>query len=234
MLRFLPGAGGRRRATGVALGVLLASTSGAVVVPAQAAPPQADAKPASAPPAQPASPGSPEKRVLGPSNAPVSQLAGPISVPLGTGPVRNGTFSTFQLTDRLTAQVNTGSGNLLIRSTDLVLPGVADSVVLGAAYNSLLTGSDVPTGSLSYSWRTRTGADVKLIKADDNSVTYVAADGVIGRFTRAGPATPPRRSSRRRSPPTAPGGSWSSTTAAGSSPSPPPGSWTAARTATTA
>ncbi|MEW2426430.1 RHS repeat-associated core domain-containing protein [Micromonospora sp. NPDC047644] len=162
------------------------STSGVVVVPAHAAPQQAAAKPASAPPSQPASPGSPEQRALGPSNAPVSQLAGPISVPIGTGPVRNGTFSTFQLTDRLTAQVNTGSGNLLIRSTDLALPGIADSLVLGAAYNSLLTGSEVPTGSLGYSWRTRAGVDVRLIKADDNSVTYVAADGVIGRFTPSG------------------------------------------------
>ncbi|MEW1589340.1 RHS repeat-associated core domain-containing protein [Micromonospora vinacea] len=186
MLRFLPRAGGRRRATGVALGVLLVSTSGVVVVPAQAAPPQAAARSASAPPAQPASPGSPAQRALGPSNAPVSQLAGPISVPVGTGPVRNGLFSTFQLTDRLTAQVNTGSGNLLIRSTDLVLPGIADNVLLGAAYNSLLTGSEVPAGSLGHSWRTRAGADVRLIRADDNSVTYVASDGVIGRFTPNG------------------------------------------------
>ncbi len=186
MLRFLPRAGGRRRATGVALGVLLVSASGVVVVPAHAAPQQAAAKPASASPSQPASPGSPEQRALGPSNAPVSQLDGPISVPIGTGPVRNGTFSTFQLTDRLTAQVNTGSGNLLIRSTDLALPGIADNLVLGSAYNSLLTGSEVPTGSLGYSWRTRAGVDVRLIKADDNSVTYVASDGVIGRFTPSG------------------------------------------------
>ncbi|MEU1587182.1 RHS repeat-associated core domain-containing protein [Micromonospora sp. NPDC005710] len=186
MLRFLSKAGGRRRATGVALGVLLVSTSGVVVVPAHAAPQQAAAKPASAPPSQPASPGSPAKRALGPSNAPVSQLAGPISVPIGTGPVRNGLFSTFQLTDRLTAQVNTGSGNLLIRSTDLVLPGIADDLVLGASYNSLLTGSEVPAGALGHSWRTRAGVDVRLIRADDNSVTYVAADGVIGRFTPSG------------------------------------------------
>ncbi|MFE9191538.1 RHS repeat-associated core domain-containing protein [Micromonospora sp. NPDC007208] len=162
------------------------STSGVVVVPAHAAPPQAAVKPASAPPSQPASPGSPEQRALGPSNAPVSQLDGPISVPIGTGPVRNGLFSTFQLTDRLTAQVNTGSGNLLIRSTDLVLPGIADNVVLGAAYNSLLTGSEVPAGSFGHSWRTRAGVDVRLIRADDGSVTYVAADGVIGRFTPSG------------------------------------------------
>ncbi|WP_410809985.1 RHS repeat domain-containing protein [Micromonospora sp. 067-2] len=186
MLRLLPTAGGRRRATGAALGVLLASTSGLVVAPAHAAPPQTAAKPAQAPPAQPASPGAPDRRVLGPSNAPVSQLDGPISVPLGTGPVRNGTFSTFRLTDRLTAEVNTGSGNLLIRSTDLVLPGIADNLVLGAAYNSLLTGSEVPTGALGYSWRTRVGVDVRLIRADDNSLTYVAADGVIGRFTPSG------------------------------------------------
>ncbi|MER7588850.1 RHS repeat-associated core domain-containing protein [Micromonospora sp. NPDC127501] len=137
-------------------------------------------------PAQPGSPGSSAAIALGPSSAPVSMLAGPISVPVGTGPVRNGSFTSFALTDRVTAEVNTGSGNLLIRSTDLVLPGIARDLVLGSAYNSLFTGSGLSTGSLGHGWRTRTGVDVKLIKADDNSVTYVASDGVVGRFTPNG------------------------------------------------
>ncbi|MEV4629627.1 RHS repeat-associated core domain-containing protein [Micromonospora sp. NPDC049523] len=141
---------------------------------------------ASVRPRQAGSPGSSGKVALGPSTAAVTMLAGPISVPLGTGPVRNGSFTTFALTDRVSLEVNTGSGNLLVRSTDLVLPGIAQNLTLGSVYNSLFTGSDLATGSLGYGWRTRSGVDVKLVKADDNSVTYVASDGVVGRFTPSG------------------------------------------------
>jgi RHS repeat-associated protein len=141
---------------------------------------------AAAPPAQPGSPQSGDKIALGPAKGSVSLMAGPVSVPKGTGPVRNGTFTTFELTDRVTLDVNAGSGNLLIRSTDITLPGIARNLVVGAAYNSLLIGSDIQQGSLGHGWRTRSGVDVKLIKADDNSVTYVASDGVVGRFTPSG------------------------------------------------
>ncbi|SNT49359.1 RHS repeat-associated core domain-containing protein [Asanoa hainanensis] len=91
-------------------------------------------------------------------------LTGPLSVPVGTGPIRNGSFTTFALTDRVSLEVNTGSGNLLIRSADLMLPGIAENLVVGAAYNSLFTGSDLAVGSLGHGWRTRTGVDVKLVK----------------------------------------------------------------------
>ncbi|MEH1169914.1 RHS repeat-associated core domain-containing protein [Micromonospora sp. CPCC 205539] len=124
--------------------------------------------------------------MLSTSDAPVTRLAGPISVPVGTGPVHSAAFTSFGLTDRMKIGVNTGSGNLLIRSTDLTLPGLSGNFLLGSAYNSLFTGSGAPTGSLGYGWRTRTGVDVKLIKADDNSLTYLAPDGVVGRFTPAG------------------------------------------------
>jgi RHS repeat-associated protein len=124
--------------------------------------------------------------LLSASTAPVAVLAGAPSVPKGTGPVRNGTFLTFQLADRLDAQVNVGSGNLLVRSTDLILPGVATDLTLGAAYNSLLVGSGLENGALGHGWRTRAGVDVRLFPADDGSVTYAAADGVVGVFTPSG------------------------------------------------
>ena len=53
---------------------------------------------------------------------------GATGLPVGTGPVPGGTFLTFGLTDRLQAQVNVGSGNLLVRSTDLVLPGMEGEI----------------------------------------------------------------------------------------------------------
>jgi RHS repeat-associated protein len=170
---------------GVAV-VVTAAVTAPVGGPAAAAPaPEPTPKRATAavPPTQPGSPGAGDKIVLGPSNGKVALLAGPVETPKGTGPQRNATFSSFDVTDRVKVQVNAGSGNLLVRTTDLVLPGIQDNLALGAAYNSLLVGSDIEIGALGRGWRSRAGADVKLIKADDNSLTYVAADGVVGRFT---------------------------------------------------
>ena len=112
--------------------------------------------------------------------------ADPPSVPNGTGPVRNATQLSFSLTDRLEMRVNVGSGNLLLTSTEMTLPGIAGNVTLGAVFNSLTLGTDLPVGSLGPGWRSRSGADVRLHEADDDSVTYVAADGVIGKFTVSG------------------------------------------------
>lgn len=108
------------------------------------------------------------------------------SVPKGTGPVRNATQLSFSLSDRLQAKVNVGSGNLMLSSTELTLPGVAENVTVGATFNSLLLGSDLATGAHGAGWRTRAGQDVKLYPADDDSVTYAAADGVVGKFTASG------------------------------------------------
>ncbi|MER7591784.1 RHS repeat-associated core domain-containing protein [Micromonospora sp. NPDC127501] len=107
-------------------------------------------------------------------------------MPEGTGPQHNATFTSFDLSDRVKLQVNAGSGNLLIQTTDLVLPGLKDNLALGTAFNSLLVGSDLDVGAHGRGWRSRGAPDLKLIKADDDSVTYVAADGVVGRFTLAG------------------------------------------------
>ncbi|WP_229074947.1 RHS repeat-associated core domain-containing protein [Actinoplanes sp. DH11] len=156
----------------------------AVPQPAVAAPPPAPSTAEKDRPAQPASPGSGKKIALSTSSAKASLLAGPVSVPKGTGPARNATFTSFALSDRVSLDVNVGSGNLLVRTTDMTLPGLEDDLVLGAAYNSLFVGSDIQSGSLGHGWRTRSGIDVKLIKADDNSVTYVASDGVVGRFVK--------------------------------------------------
>ncbi|MFI5937898.1 RHS repeat-associated core domain-containing protein [Actinoplanes sp. NPDC051494] len=111
----------------------------------------------------------------------------PPSVPKGTGPLRNANQIPFSLTDRLQMKVNVGSGNLLLTSTELTLPGVSGNVTLGTSYNSLLLGTSIANGSLGPGWRTRSGGDVRLYEASsDSSVTYVAADGVIGKFTVSG------------------------------------------------
>jgi YD repeat-containing protein len=112
----------------------------------------------------------------------VAPAASASSLPVGTGPVHGGTFLTFSLTDRLQAQVNVGSGNLLVRSTDLVLPGIEGNVTLGADYNSRMIGSSTETGGFGHGWRSRSGIDVRLIANSDGTVTFTAADGVVGVF----------------------------------------------------
>src|SRR5215467_8235463 len=113
----------------------------------------------------------------------VAPAASAASLPVGTGPVPGGTFLTFNLTDRLQAQINVGSGNLLVRSADLVLPGIEGSVVLGADYNSLNIGSSIETGAFGHGWRSRSGIDVRLIANSDGTVTFTGPDGVVGTFT---------------------------------------------------
>src|SRR5260370_4142052 len=92
----------------------------------------------------------------------VGPAASAASLPVGTGPVHGGTFLTFNLTDRLQAQINVGSGNLLVRSTDLVLPGMEGDVTLGADYNSRMIGSSTETGALGHGWRSPSGNDVRV------------------------------------------------------------------------
>jgi RHS repeat-associated protein len=112
----------------------------------------------------------------------VAPAASASSLPAGTGPVHGGTFLTFNLTDRLQAQVNVGSGNLLVRSTDLVLPGIEGNVTLGADYNSRMIGSSTEIGALGHGWRSRFGIDVRLIANSDSTVTFTGPDGVVGVF----------------------------------------------------
>jgi YD repeat-containing protein len=113
----------------------------------------------------------------------IRPAAAATSLPVGTGPVPGGSFLTFNLTDRLQALVNVGSGNLLVRSSDLVLPGIEGSVVLGADYNSLDIGSSVETGAFGHGWHSRSGIDVQLIANSNGSVTFTGPDGVVGTFT---------------------------------------------------
>lgn len=120
----------------------------------------------------------------GATGAVAAAVPEPPSAPKGIGPARNATQMPFSLTDRLQMQVNIGSGNLMLTSTEMTLPTLSGSVTLGASFNSLLLGSSVPAGSMGPGWRTRSGADVRLFEAtSDRSVTYVAADGAIGKFT---------------------------------------------------
>ena len=118
----------------------------------------------------------------------VSPMTAAPTAPTGTGPVRNGTFLSFSLADNITMTANVGSGNLLVQSKDLTLPGINANEQLGEVYNSLLVGSGFGFGTGAYGsvWRSLDGTDVRLFKDDSGSVTYTAPGGVVGVFKPSG------------------------------------------------
>lgn len=100
----------------------------------------------------------------------------------GAGARPNATRLSFQVGDRVTAQVDVGSGNLLVTTTEISLRNVQDSVGIGVAYNSVASGTSFAQGYPGTGWRMRVGADVKLVTLADGSVTYVGPDGLTGVF----------------------------------------------------
>jgi YD repeat-containing protein len=140
------------------------------------------AVPVAAAPASPGHSGSPAAL-----HQAVTLLAAAPSIPVGSGPVPNGTFQSFAISDRVSLRVNVGSGDALLTTGDITIPQVGSSLTLGASYNSLLVGSGEATGSMDANgWRQREGADVQLYPASDGSVTYLGEDGTAGKFTPSG------------------------------------------------
>jgi RHS repeat-associated protein len=105
------------------------------------------------------------------------------SVPVGTGPVSNATFLSFPVSDKVSLQVDVGSGNALLTTSDLTLPEAGSSLTLGNAYNSLLVDSAVNEGADRNGWRQREGADVRLYLGSDGTITFLGEDGTAGTFT---------------------------------------------------
>jgi RHS repeat-associated protein len=103
------------------------------------------------------------------------------SVPAGTGPVPNGTFVHFPVSDRVSLEVNVGSGNAVLTTSDISLPEIAGPLTLGAAYNSL----DAGWGPLSMGangWSQRQGVDVLLDKESNGNLLFLGPDGLSGTF----------------------------------------------------
>lgn len=69
------------------------------------------------------------------------------TIPVGSGPVPNATFLKFPISDKVSLQVNVGSGDALLTTSDLSIPETGSTLTLGTSYNSLLTGSSVAQGS---------------------------------------------------------------------------------------
>jgi RHS repeat-associated protein len=104
-----------------------------------------------------------------------------------TGPRPSATRIPFSISDKVSASVDVATGNLLVTTSDLSLPGIQGDLQLGLDYNSLrlAAGAALPSGSAGAGWAMRVGQDTKVILNDDNSVLYLAPEGREGLFQPA-------------------------------------------------
>jgi hypothetical protein len=122
------------------------------------------------------------------------------TVGVGSGPVPNATFLHFPISDKVSLQVNVGSGDALLTTSDLSIPEMDTNVTLGTSYNSLLTNSSVAED--------RTVTDGGRVRASTFGCTSAATGhsrswGKTERpasspLRRRVPRTPARRSIRTR------------------------------------
>ncbi|MFJ4415502.1 RHS repeat domain-containing protein [Streptomyces sp. NPDC088925] len=110
-----------------------------------------------------------------------------VSPMTGAGERPGATRLQFSTGDSTAAQVDVGSGNLLVNAAGLTLPGVSGDVGLGAAYNSAAIGTDAASAKspLGYGWRL-TPYEVELKVRGDGSVTYYGQGGITGLFVKSG------------------------------------------------
>jgi len=108
-----------------------------------------------------------------------------VLTPLPVGPRPNATRVDFRAAERVSASVDVGTGNVLVTTTDLTLPGVDHDVQLGLDFNSLLlgAGSPLPAGAGGKGFATRLGQDTKLVANSDGTVLYLAPGGLEGLYT---------------------------------------------------
>ena len=115
--------------------------------------------------------------------------AGPsIGVLSGAGERPGATRLAFTAGDSVQAQVDVGSGNLLVSVRGIVLPDVNRQVVVGAFYNSAAA-SATPVPRLGRGWGLDYTPDVRLVVNADSSVTYHASGGLVGVFDLAAGST---------------------------------------------
>ena len=108
--------------------------------------------------------------------------AGPsIGALAGAGERPGATRLSFNAGDSVRAQVDVGSGNLLLTVRGIALPSVNRQVQVGAYYNSAAVGL-TPVSRLGKGWGLTNTPDVRLVENGDGSVTYHAAGGLTGVF----------------------------------------------------
>ena len=99
-----------------------------------------------------------------------------------TGARPNATALPFRISDQVSASVDVATGNLLVTTQALALPGVNGNSILGQTYNSLgwqVAASNKPP---AHRWSMGLAAAGSLSLAGAN-VIYTGADGVTWKFT---------------------------------------------------
>jgi RHS repeat-associated protein len=119
---------------------------------------------------------------------PSAVKTGYVSQAMGAGARPGATRVPFTIGDGVAAQVDVGSGNLLLSATAFSLPRrAAGDLPVGVAYNSVTRRVDGhfagAVGPATSGWRLSTGPDVRL-KADAGygSVVYFGDNGLTGTF----------------------------------------------------
>ncbi|MGI8807191.1 MAG: DNRLRE domain-containing protein [Acidimicrobiales bacterium] len=113
------------------------------------------------------------------TTAPVSALAN------GAGAMGYFSFDSYPLTDTLSAQVNVGTGNLMISGNDASVATVGGAKGIGRTYNtaSLAPGASAPPSPvLGPGWRFSESPDHRLVPNSDQSVTYITPSGANPTF----------------------------------------------------
>jgi RHS repeat-associated protein len=116
--------------------------------------------------------------------APSAVTTGYVSPALGAGERPGETRVPFTLGDTMLAQVDAGSGNLLITTTLFSLPRRSGSTLdVGLAFNSvtLRTGGNFG-GSIAHGWRLSTGSDIRLRPKAQGAFVYYGVNGLTGTF----------------------------------------------------
>ncbi|GAA0584386.1 RHS repeat protein [Kribbella sandramycini] len=121
--------------------------------------------------------------VMAPAQAEVSA----VQTAQFTGARPSATRLPFSVSDKVNASVDVATGNLLVTTSDLSLPGIQNDLQLGLVFNSLrlVPGAALPSGAAGAGWAMRVGQDTKLIANSDNSVLYLAPEGREGLFQPA-------------------------------------------------
>ncbi|WP_164699760.1 RHS repeat protein [Modestobacter sp. KNN46-3] len=114
-------------------------------------------------------------------------LTGAVSSDVGIGPRPGASGVPFSIGDRINAQVDPGSGNLMVSTPQFTVPRVAGDLSVGAVYNSISRWKSRFQTSLSSGWRLSTGSDVYLRhEGITGAVTYYGENGLTGVFLPAG------------------------------------------------
>lgn len=110
-----------------------------------------------------------------------------VSPAVGSGARPGATRLSFAVSDHAGAQVDVGTGNLLVTTDDLSLPGINGNTGLGLSYNSAAIGTDATsaTSPAGYGWRL-TPYDIALKIRGEGSVTYYGQGGITGLFVKSG------------------------------------------------